>query len=133
MAVLFSLLVLALMIGALIDIITREDGQVKHLPKVFWIILVVILPLAGSIIWFLVGREYGDSGVRIPRMRGERRGPAAPAAPSVPPAPVDTRTTEQQIADLDREIEEWRLRAEIERRRRESGDGTPSDGNGSGS
>jgi len=37
MGVVFSILLLALMIGALIDIITRRDDQVKHLPKVFWI------------------------------------------------------------------------------------------------
>ena len=36
-----------------------------------------------------------------------------------PAPPTDTRTTEQQIADLDREIEEWRLRQEIEKRRRD--------------
>ena len=40
-----------------------------------------------------------------------------------PPAEkIDTRTTEQQIADLDREIEEWRLREEIARRKRERGE-----------
>jgi len=123
MAILFSVLLLALTIGALIDIITRPDDQVRHLPKVFWIILVILLPLAGSIIWFLVGRDYGDAGVRIPRMR---RDAPAPAAPAPPGPPVDTRTTEQQIADLDKEIEEWRLRAEIEKRKRaqEEGDAT---------
>ncbi|WP_424937487.1 MULTISPECIES: PLD nuclease N-terminal domain-containing protein [Bacteria] len=120
MPILFSVLLLALTIGALIDIITRPDDQVKHLPKVFWIILVILVPLAGSIIWFLVGRDYGDRGVRIPRMQ---RGAAASAAPAPPAPPVDTRTTEQQIADLDREIEEWRLRAEIEKRKREQEEG----------
>ncbi|MDR6865752.1 hypothetical protein J2Y69_000334 [Microbacterium resistens] len=124
MTVLFPVLILALMIGALIDIITREDGQVKHLPKVFWIILVIVVPLAGSVIWFLVGREYGEGGVRIPRMRRERRAPGREQAP--PAAPVDSRSTEQQIADLDREIEEWRLRAEIERRKREEDGGGPA-------
>lgn len=123
MVILFSVLLLALMIGALIDIVTRPDDQVKHLPKVFWIILVVIVPLAGSIVWFLVGREYGEGGVSIPRR--ERR--AAPfRAPAAPPAPAaDPRSTEQQIADLDREIEEWRLRAEVEKRRR--GEGSSAD------
>ena len=118
MAVLFSILMLALLIGALIDIITRRDDQVKHLPKAFWIILVILVPLAGSLIWFLVGREYDREGIRLPRPARERRPePSAPSAPN----PVDTRTTEQQIADLDREIEEWRLREEIEKRKREQG------------
>lgn len=119
MPFLFSLLVIALMIGALVDIITRDDSQVKHLPKMVWIIIVILLPLIGSLLWFAIGREYGDAGIRIPRMRRE----APPTrTESRPTAPVDTRTTEQQIADLDREIEEWRLREEIEKRKHDRDD-----------
>lgn len=121
MPFLFSLLVIALMVGALVDIIRREDSQVRFLPKMAWIIIVILLPLIGSLLWFAIGREYSEAGLRIPRMRA-----AAPPAPSrvepMPMRPVDNRSTEEQIADLDREIEEWRLRAEIEKRRREGGD-----------
>lgn len=121
MPFLFSMLVIALMIGALIDIITRDDAQVKHLPKMVWIIIVILLPLIGSLLWFAIGREYGDGGIPIPSMRRAER-PRTPVVDVRPAPPVDTRTTEQQIADLDREIEEWRLREEVERRRREHGD-----------
>ena len=110
-----SILIIALMIVALIDVITRDDSQVKHLPKMVWIIIVILLPLIGSALWFGIGREYGGSGISLPRMRRAER-PAGPV--DVRPAPpADLRTTEQQIADLDREIEEWRLREELERRR----------------
>ena len=127
MPFLFSLLVIALMIGALIDIITRDSALVKHLPKMVWIIIVILLPLIGSGLWFAIGREYGESGISMPRMRRAER-PSGPV--DVRPAPpVDLRTTEQQIADLDREIEEWRLREELERRRR--GDGDAAAGTGS--
>ncbi|QNA93158.1 MULTISPECIES: PLDc N-terminal domain-containing protein [unclassified Microbacterium] len=117
MPFLFSILVIALMIGALIDIITRDSALVKHLPKMVWIIIVILLPLIGSLLWFAIGREYGESGVPIPRMRRAER--PMPRTDVRPAPPTDTRTTEQQIADLDREIEEWRLREEIERRRRD--------------
>jgi hypothetical protein len=118
-----SILILALMIGALIDLITRDNSQVKHLPKMVWIILVVVLPLIGSVLWFLLGREYGDGGVSLPRMprRDVRTSTNAPPAPHYT-APADPRTTEQQIADLDREIEEWRLREEIAKRRLTDGE-----------
>ncbi|WEK60414.1 MAG: PLD nuclease N-terminal domain-containing protein [Candidatus Microbacterium colombiense] len=116
MPFLFSLLVIALMIGALIDIITRDDSQVKHLPKMVWIIIVILLPLVGSLLWFGLGREYGSEGISIPRMR---RAPRSVQTEVRPAPPVDARTTEQQIADLDREIEEWRLRQEIEKRKGE--------------
>lgn len=120
MSFVFSLLIIALMIGALIDIITRDDSQVRFVPKLVWIILVVLLPLLGSILWFTLGREYGDSGVRMPRVpRANRMPRTAPPVDVRPSPPADHRTTEQQIADLDREIEEWRLRAEIERRKQE--------------
>ncbi|MGW8481652.1 PLDc N-terminal domain-containing protein [Microbacterium sp. NPDC055903] len=116
-----SLLIIALMIGALIDIITRDSSQVRFLPKMAWIILVILLPLIGSILWFALGREWGDSGISVPRMPRPNRAPRPSPRDQIAPAPpVDTRTTEQQIADLDREIEEWRLRAEIEKRRRET-------------
>jgi len=124
MGVIFSILTFALMIGALIDIIRRDQSQIKHLPKMFWIILVILLPVAGALIWFLLGREYENDSVAIPRMRRERPAPRMQAPPS---PPADSRSTEQQIADLDREIEEWRLRSEIEKRRRE---GEPADGDG---
>lgn len=127
MAVVFSLLTLALMIGALVDIVTRPAADVKYLPKLVWIILVALVPLVGGILWFLVGRDYGESGVSLPRFVGERTRtaptqPSTPSAPAAPPAGYDNRSTEQQIADLDREIEEWRLRAELEKRRRAQGD-----------
>lgn len=121
MPFLFSLLVIALMVGALVDIIRRDDSQVRFLPKMAWIIIVILLPLIGSILWFAIGREYSEAGLRIPRMRPAAR-PTAPKPDLRPTTPVDTRSTEQQIADLDREIEEWRLRQEIEKRRRQDGD-----------
>ena len=120
--VFLSFLSFAVMVLALIDIITRRDDQVKHLPKLVWVILVIILPLVGSVIWFAVGREYDGAGIPMRRERPAR--PAAPAAPvwSPPTERADMRTTEQQIADLDREIEEWRLREEIARKQRERGE-----------
>lgn len=126
MPFLFSLLVIALMIGALIDIITRDSSLVKHLPKMVWIIIVILLPLVGSILWFAIGREYGESGIQIPRMRRAER--PTDQTDVRPAPPVDTRTTEQQIADLDREIEEWRLRREIEKRRDDGDAATGSAG-----
>lgn len=121
MTFLLSLLVIALTIGALVDIVRRDDSEVRFLPRIVWIIVVILLPLIGALLWFGLGREYSQSGIAIPRMRRAPRPAGAPTSPA-PAPPRDTRTTEQQIADLDREIEEWRLREEVEKRRRDSGD-----------
>jgi hypothetical protein len=111
----FSLLTLAIMIFAIVDIILRDESQVKHLPKMVWLILVVLLPLLGSILWFALGREYPERAVaRPPQFAPWASEPAPPA-----PTPRDPRSTEQQLADLEREIEAERLRAEIARRRAE--------------
>ncbi|MRG60331.1 hypothetical protein GE115_10700 [Agromyces sp. CFH 90414] len=110
---LLSLLILVVVIVALIDIITRGEWQVKHLPKIAWVLLVVFLPLIGSILWFTLGREW-EGGVRLPR-REPRSSPRSDAPP-MRQYPVDTRSTEEQIADLDREIEAWERRRELEAR-----------------
>ena len=108
-----SLIVVAAMIFAIVDIILRDNWQVKHMPKAVWLILVILLPLVGTILWFAIGREY-------PRREAPVRPQFAPWAsqPSPPPA-REHLSTEQQLAALEREIEEERLRAEIARRRAE--------------
>ena len=103
-----SVVLLALVIGALADIITRQDWQVKHLPKLVWVLLVVLLPLVGSILWFAVGREYSApvdlGGFGDPRRHEQHDD-----------RDFRTRTTEQELADLDREIEFHSKQAEIDR------------------
>lgn len=120
-----TLLIIALMIGALIDVITRDDSQVKYLPKMVWIIIVILLPLIGSALWFALGREYGGGGISMPRMPQRAARPMTKPAPTAQQwsPPTDSRSTEQQIADLDREIEEWRLRQEVDKRRQDPSTG----------
>ena len=111
MAFVFWLLLLAVMALTVVDIVVREDGQIKHMPKALWLLLVILLPLVGVVLWFLIGREYPERVGRPSRPSRPSRGPEPP-----PPAPVptrDTRTTEQQLADLEREIEQERRRAQL--------------------
>jgi hypothetical protein len=62
-----GILTFVLVIGALIDIITRDELLVRHLPKVTWVILVIFLPVIGSIVWFAVGHDWGEPrGEAIP-------------------------------------------------------------------
>ena len=96
--ILFGLLPLLVAVCALIDLITRPDDQVKHLPKLVWILLIVLVPLIGSIVWFCVGHDWDA-----------RREPVGPpdrsAAYERAAAAVDlrVRSTEQQLADLEEE------------------------------
>lgn len=107
---LLPLLVLAVMVTALIDAITRDNSQVKHLPKFAWVMFIVFLPLLGSVLWFTLGREWNTSPREAMTFGDPRRWSETPPAPAPPAAaPHDPRTTEQQLADLEREIELHRL------------------------
>lgn len=124
MGIAVTVITIVLFVATLIDIIRRDDAQVRYLPRIAWIVIVVLLPLLGSILWWAIGRVYDKNvTVRLPR----RRPRPAPTSPAAPPISGDDRSTEEQLADLDREIEEWRLREEIARRRRERGTGTADD------
>lgn len=108
-----SILILLVMIGALVDIILRGNWQVKHLPKTMWIIIVILLPLIGSLLWFTLGREYPTP---VPRPAAYRR----PDRSQSRPDPIEMRvsTTEDELARLEREIEFY---AELDRKRKAAG------------
>ena len=121
MYLVFSLVIFCLVLAALIDIVTKDDSQVRHLPKIVWIFLVILLPLIGSIIWFTVGREYNTVVDR-----GSFGDPRRWESPEAAPAPVRAISTEDQLAELELEIAEYeeqerirRLKAELDERRKQ--------------
>ncbi|MDQ2706965.1 MAG: PLD nuclease N-terminal domain-containing protein [Actinomycetota bacterium] len=57
-----ALVTLVMVVYCLIEIITSEDGAVPHLPKLVWILIVVIIPF-GWIVWLVVSRS-ARSGAR---------------------------------------------------------------------
>ena len=74
--VLLGLAILGLTIYAVVDAIQTDDAQVKHLPKLMWILLILIFAPIGPIAWFFAGRQR--------RPRSGRRGPNYPSAPRGP-------------------------------------------------
>ena len=116
MAFVFSLLLLALLVVTIVDVIRRPDDEIRYLPKIAWAIIVIIFSPIGAILWWALGRTYPrDLTVKLRRPRPQRHQPSQ-SAPA--PSPFDRRTTEEQLADLDREIEEARLREEIAKRKK---------------
>lgn len=53
---LVGFIILGLWIFCLIDAISSDEGSIRNLGKWMWIILIVILPLVGSIAWLVAGR-----------------------------------------------------------------------------
>ena len=56
MGMLFALLLFALWIISLFDVVTSAESRVRVLPKLLWLIIVLLLPALGSVVWLLAGR-----------------------------------------------------------------------------
>ena len=66
------LIVLALTVYALVDCVRTEDDRVRGLPKVIWVLIILLFNLVGSLAWLIAGRERV-----LPRTRPSA-GPIAP-------------------------------------------------------
>jgi hypothetical protein len=60
------LIELALLVYCVIDVVQTPDAEVRILPKVGWILLILLIPLIGSIAWLVAGRARGGSGRQVP-------------------------------------------------------------------
>jgi hypothetical protein len=122
---------IVLTIFALIDILTRGDDQVRGLPKFAWVILVVLVPVVGTIVWFAVGHDWSQAnrnhGRYIEPNRHEDRYATLGDARG---AHGDKRITgtEQELAELEREIEYWEAQARLRRAKEAAGEGEPTPG-----
>ncbi|MCC2314556.1 PLD nuclease N-terminal domain-containing protein [Cellulomonas xiejunii] len=47
---------IALLVFCLIDCIQSDSDRVRNLSKGWWLVLIVVLPLAGGIAWLVAGR-----------------------------------------------------------------------------
>jgi len=124
-SIVIAFLGLVLCVAALVDLVPRSDGDIQHLPKIAWILLVIFFPLVGGILWFAVGRTSGraqsNGGGRYaePFHRGD------PTAQRVHASASRVRTTEQELFDLDREIELYEKQARLKKLQTEQGDEVP--------
>lgn len=116
----FGLIVLALWIYSLIDVISSDEGGIRHLPKLAWLLIVLFFPLAGSVVWLVAGRP-----TTTPRAsRHERPAPEFPeydrpgrAAATSPEADEEfLRTVRERAEQQRRAHREQQLRRERQER-----------------
>jgi hypothetical protein len=79
------LLTLALTIYAVVDCIQTDDSQVRGLPKLIWLLLILLFPLVGSIAWFIAGRPQRGTSGRGASGRGPTHRPPPPRGPDDDP------------------------------------------------
>ncbi len=72
--VLGILVLIALYVSFVVDVVRTPRADVRALPKLLWLVIVVILPILGGILWFFFGRTRPAPGSRW----GRRRRPVAP-------------------------------------------------------
>jgi hypothetical protein len=54
----FGLLVLGLWIFCVVDVIITDDVAMRNLQKPLWLLIVLLLPVLGSILWLVAGRPW---------------------------------------------------------------------------
>ena len=109
---LIPLLVIGLTIYALIDCIRTDSAAIKGLPKVVWVLLIVLLTPIGPIVWLVAGRDRNP-----PRPQVQRR----PVAPDDDPEFLRRIAEERRQRAEDERLRQWE--AELRDRDRRPGGG----------
>ncbi|MFY1633462.1 PLD nuclease N-terminal domain-containing protein [Solwaraspora sp. WMMB335] len=125
--ILLFMLHVVLMAVALISCLSAEKGDVRALPRLLWVPVIIVIPLLGPAAWFLSRRTALGS---TPPLGGPQRPAGATPQTKRPVAPDDDpeflRALDAEQSKQDRELfERWEedlRRREKEIRRREAGD-----------
>ena len=111
-----GLLLLGLWLFCLIDVIATDEYRIRNLPKIAWLLIVLLLPDIGSIVWLVAGHPWDSRPRQAPTRMGrefpEYDRPGRQAATN----PDDDEAFLRQIRAR---AEEQRRRADQERRARE--------------
>ncbi|GAB3653648.1 PLD nuclease N-terminal domain-containing protein [Glycomyces tarimensis] len=98
-ALIFLFLVhLALLIAAVADCLGGEQSP-RKLSRGWWVLIIVLLPVAGAVMWFLLGRAKPQGGQRGPGRPG-----AAGGGPKRPRGPVAPDDDPDFLRDLDKQL-----------------------------
>jgi phospholipase D-like protein len=126
---------LILWIYCIYDVITTDAAIIRHLPKMVWLILVIILGDIGSILWLALGRpQVWTRQVHDPQRYGTNRLRTFPTTPAAVTPSLDDGSLDHLSPIVRHREEQTRLhmweaqlkRREEELRRREFGDGSSS-------
>ncbi len=123
-------LIVGLTLYTLLDAVRTPAHEARTLPKWLWVLVTLLFPVVGPIMWLILGRPKAQPAAGAPRPGfGQRRSTPAPSVSS---------------PDDDEEYLRWlKAKAERERRSREAEsndkqdserkdpeEGTPNQGNG---
>lgn len=104
---LLGIVTFGLWIFCLVDVITTDESSCRNLPKGLWLLLVLVVPLVGSIIWLVAGR---------PQQMTRARGPLERHAPAFPEYDRPGRFAATSPEDDEEFLRKCRERAEAQRK-----------------
>jgi hypothetical protein len=108
---------LALLVVALIDCLSTDEYAVRNLPKVVWVLLILLFSPIGAIVWFVAGRPQNHD---VGRAGDWRPGSGFPEYERGRPlAPDDDPEFTRHVSRARRENEEMFAKWEADLRRRE--------------
>lgn len=110
---------LCLVVYCVLNVITTPEAEVRNLPKILWLVLVLLFPIIGGVAWLVAGRPQGPA----------RSLPYKGNAGQIPPAydrPGRAKASSPEddeafLRGLEQRAQEQRKKAEQERRAREAG------------
>ncbi|MCC9195603.1 PLD nuclease N-terminal domain-containing protein [Arthrobacter sp. zg-Y820] len=111
--VLFGVIIVAaVIIYAIIDCVMSRAQEVRSISKVAWLFTIVLLPVLGALLWFLLGRPRSGPAPK-------NRAPRHPTAPDDDPDFL--RNLEIRRRQQAKEAELKRREAELRAREKQSG------------
>lgn len=126
--VIISVVIVAVCIYALIDCLRTDSREVRGVPKGVWIVALLLLPLLGALLWFLLGRPRSAAtrpATGGPATNGRAAGGTASGRPLGPDDdPQFLRNLEERRRNQEeaRKLEEMRKKLEEQERRLHKGD-----------
>jgi hypothetical protein len=122
--VVVPIVVLVVFVYGLIDLIRTDGRLTKGISKPAWIVVQIVLPVIGAVLWFLIGRPRGGAA-------------PAPATYRHPTAPDDDpdflRNLEQRRRNQAEADRLKKLKDELDAKERGLGNGGPESGETRGS
>lgn len=125
---LLGIALLALWAYCIFDVISTDESMMRNMPKILWLVVVIVIPTVGSVAWLLLGRPEG-AGLR-PGDTTTYRAPRPPRPQRLGPAPTGPDDDPAFLARLDDETKRLRAWEEDLRRREDELRGREDDGGG---
>ena len=104
-------LLLAFWIWALVDCISSDSAMVRNLPKLAWLVIVVLLFDIGAILWLLLGRPLNKHW--RPTVYGEATPPRSEIGTEHRVGYVGD-ITDRRSAELDQRLADWERQRALE-------------------